>query len=511
MKGKVKIEFTDKNGKVTKVVEKDNLVTNAIPNLLTGFTKYWYMVKNKSNAADAGLNNGTFPVTLAQSLFNGLLVFNDNLSDVNVDHILPTADDISKCVGGANSDTSTTILEKGTFNEQESEFTDAYAKFVFNFSASELYNVDIGAFALTSDLGGQYPLRFNSIDTTKGKQIQAPLANMWNKATGNPVESTLHCELTELSVSQSNNNTQIGYYDETNNKFVFGRYYRGTILKREIPLANILKLGTNSDCKVGIVDSGKETTLSTTSVTQSDKWLPAVGYCKNFIISQRHIAYSSQTSVYKFNMLDGTETNLGNWNSDFRTAVRNWSTSTSQIITCYREENDVPYIYIIALNSAKDTFRVWKANINNNGAGFTYADTVIGTEMNTLLGDATSTSSWGTPQWVNIDGQLYFTSLRNVGASGQNVYNLFKLNDDLTLNQYASSQINAAPNNYRNLVASPILPKPWLVLLTSDTSVPKFHTPVVRTQYLGTIANLDAVLTKPADQGMKVTYVLTNA
>ena len=95
MKGKTKIEIFDENGKLKKVYEKENMITNLLNNLfsnnLPSFIDMYSEYKlNRINNFTPIINN----------TIGGILLFDSHLAE-DVEHIIPTAEDFSKFVGNA--------------------------------------------------------------------------------------------------------------------------------------------------------------------------------------------------------------------------------------------------------------------------------------------------------------------------------------------------------------------------------------------------------------------------
>lgn len=511
MKGRIRVEITDSKGN-TKVHEQTNLVTNAYKNIFKTLTNYWSIVRknNVYNRTDSLNNLFTMPESLVKSLFGGLLVFNDNLSNVDASHILASAEDAGKYVGCANSKTSSVGTMKGTFNTNESEFTDSYAKFVWNFSAGQIYAQNIGAFALTSDAGGQHGLGNTAIESNQYADsfISSRLGNtMWNVAnTFSPDnDGASYDALTKFARSSDAGwDNSATYYDETNNTLTVAYYYIDTLHTRVLDL-NKFKLDANYDAKFGMADSTKENSYQASTLRDGYKWLKTRGInCPYMYRSHREWGKGTDYEIHQISLADGTDTNLGQFASDYIDSVNNYS-KASAVGSCVLYENGVPYHYTFALNSTKDGFRFWKCNIIDKT--WTYADVALTADAISMFGMNESSFQSNIATWVFVKDSLYIPSFTEFNMNG---YNLFRVSSSLGLTQVPELQIRCgrpAQYGFVNIYKSPLLDEP---VLANEGNGSKYHMPVINATYLATIANLDQVLTKPADGTMKVTYTIYN-
>lgn len=121
LKGHTKITLTDvKTGK-TKVIEKDNMITNAVADILT---KNW-----------CGLARFTeiFPL---MNMFSGVLCFEGEITE-NADNYNPPNDVENECICHAGPDAhSTAEVNRGQPNVAEWDVQDTSIKFVWDFSTS---------------------------------------------------------------------------------------------------------------------------------------------------------------------------------------------------------------------------------------------------------------------------------------------------------------------------------------------------------------------------------------
>lgn len=121
LKGHTKITLTDvKTGK-TKVVEKDNMVTNAVADI---FAKNW-----------SGLARFSSLLPL-KNLFSGVLCFEGEITE-DADEYFPPNDEVNECICHAGPDAHTTAeANRGQPNVAEWDVQDTSIKFVWDFSTS---------------------------------------------------------------------------------------------------------------------------------------------------------------------------------------------------------------------------------------------------------------------------------------------------------------------------------------------------------------------------------------
>ena len=146
LKGKATIQLFNSDGKEIYSKTEENLVTNAVSDLINSGS--FYQMMNATAAAQKYkiiVNN----VPLSKNMFGGLLLFRSEIAEDATKYMLPRN---SICVGAAGNGLSSAV-DRGSFNPTESEQTENGYKFVWDFTTSQC-NGDISAIALTSILGG---------------------------------------------------------------------------------------------------------------------------------------------------------------------------------------------------------------------------------------------------------------------------------------------------------------------------------------------------------------------
>ena len=147
LKGMAKIELTNvKTGEV-EIIEKHNLVTNAVPDVLKN-TFGW---QTKSAYTESYLAGHIMP--LCPNLFGGILLYQDKIPE-DPNQFFPQS--TNKLIGYSSNDVGdASDIMRGSMNQTESgplASGDGY-RFVFDFATSQA-NGTIGAVGLTSKFGG---------------------------------------------------------------------------------------------------------------------------------------------------------------------------------------------------------------------------------------------------------------------------------------------------------------------------------------------------------------------
>lgn len=147
LKGTTRIELTNVKTGQKEVIEKDNLVTNAVPSILDN--PFAWQLK----ASYGSYNFGGNILPLCPKLFGGILLYEDAIPE-SADQLFAQA--ANKLVGySSNNANNNTDIMRGSMNLNESgplESNDGY-RFVFDFATSQA-NGTISSVGLTSQWGG---------------------------------------------------------------------------------------------------------------------------------------------------------------------------------------------------------------------------------------------------------------------------------------------------------------------------------------------------------------------
>ena len=149
LKGKMVMELTDVNTQETETVTEENMVTNAVNNIL-GINPFGVFYNAGDTLSELEWNKGLLPI--CPNLIGGILLFEKALEE-NADNIYVKSDNLPAAYA-SNNVNSTANLARGSLNVAESQKLDNGYKFVWEFTPSQ-GNGTIAAVALTSAKGGE--------------------------------------------------------------------------------------------------------------------------------------------------------------------------------------------------------------------------------------------------------------------------------------------------------------------------------------------------------------------
>lgn len=150
LKGRMVLELTDVNTSEVETIVEENMVTNAVNNILgTNPMGIFYAATEQYDSAV--LWNGTL-LPICPNMIGGILLFSKTLEE-NADNIYQYSDNMPVAYA-SNNVNSTANTARGSLNQTESKKLDNGYKFVWEFTPSQ-GNGTIAAIALTSAQGGQ--------------------------------------------------------------------------------------------------------------------------------------------------------------------------------------------------------------------------------------------------------------------------------------------------------------------------------------------------------------------
>lgn len=150
LKGTMVLELTDVNTSEVETVTEENMITNAINNIL-GTNPMGIFYATTGEYDDSVLWNGTL-LPICPNMIGGILLFSNTLEE-NADNVYQYSANLPVAYA-SNNVNSTANLARGSLNLTESKALDNGYKFVWEFTPSQ-GNGTIVAVALTSALGGQ--------------------------------------------------------------------------------------------------------------------------------------------------------------------------------------------------------------------------------------------------------------------------------------------------------------------------------------------------------------------
>ena len=512
LKGKTTIQlFDSKTGELLDTVEKSNIVTNAVNNVLNGALQALAYTSNNGKGRKSELYKlFDFPngYDLAKSLFGGVLVFSKSIEE-NVDHVIPSIDEIKSFIGCANQ--SKGIEDntfKGSINESLSEVGDDYIKFVWDFSPDQC-NGDIACVCLTSDCGGSTGYGFDSIASASSSHLISKLDdNMWDSSASlefnpsyihNPMFATSFSSLNEHDM-YINENYLYYVYRDTAYKYDVSRLYDSS--KIGVELFSKFDYGNTSDYDEAI----------------------------NLSTFEYHIFNCADDDcVYEIdtNQTDSEYLTLIKVSGDAVTEIIQIPT-TNILTSLYEYHNDTSRLYqyikkfnesgIISnnkiyfltgsvdpnLTSDSNKLRMYVLSFDGS---FKYKDidctpTVIGMLFDKSVGGHVD-SNMGV-RFVKIFNKLFLQS-----NSEDKVFKYFIVDDDGNISGYPIFATNRALSLYGSSLntSNPWVRAPWVTFkFAGNNFIEAIH---LIQGYLATINNLDVVLTKTSNKTMRITYRLT--
>lgn len=548
LKGKTTIQLFDaKTGEKTDEVTKTNLVTNAVRNALGGAFNHLASGNAWSKGAVGmrSLYNLPEGKSFAQALYGGVLIFSKPIIE-DVDHCLPTIEEIKSFIGSANqsaSDGSDSF--RGSINEGESEIGTNYVKFVWDFKTNEC-NGDIASICLTSDCGGAVGYGF---DVKKESYIGRNLRNICN-FTNDPVSiwdskyrSDLRIHSGSYTIGSSGaligtSRKNLSYNDSIsyNYSYIDGEYIN-IVIKGVDYRKNISKFTSKDKFGLSVIDgfnSGFLDSFETidTGVTDYNyNWIDVYSTSKNYAY-----AIASKPSYSKFEIVKysgaGVAERITIPTSNINSAIAAYFGKTDNVDHIYYSKkifhNDKLYIITGQLNytdktANPDKLRVWVLNFDGT---YTYKDVALTSNFIGLFVGGNKSGGDGSSVNENLGGFFgeYRGSLCYIAPSKINGVAWFLVDDDGTMQTRPFMLIDDDDYNdlkkytaSANLIDSTdFIPNPYITICkrfteTDDDIYILFYTPLLVSAYLGTINNQETVLTKTPDKTMKIIYTLTQA
>ena len=505
--GKTTIKLFDaKNGELTDIVESKNMVTNAVSNIFNGFLNAVASSDNNGVGVHNNLNY-LFDIpdgyNLAKTFFGGLLIFSSSIEE-NVDHIIPTIDEMKTFIGCGNQfATITGSIFRGSINESESKVGDNYVKFVWDFT-TEQCNGDIASICLTSDIGGCEGYKINVKESYNDAHFLSWLyEGMWNASVYSEHDlSYIHNPMFKSSFINSNEH---GIYIYENN---FYYVYIDKVYKYNIDKI-LNKYGSDilSKFDIGVVSS-------------YDEVITLTSY-KNDIFD-----CLDDDKVYQCNDNSRDEDRLTLIRVSKNAVSETIEIPTTNIISSMRDYCGVSVLYgFWELNSCiyKDKIYTIVGWINNDDlnvkpnklrlyilsfdGSFTFKDLNLTDNMISML---FGTKGYGGSYYESgLKFLRIFDNLVLQASDGTNGYAYYLVSDDGNVDAYPFMHTKDSLYRYGNILYknSGWLKEPWCSFKLCGNGM--VNSIEMIAPYLATINNQDVVLTKTAERTMKIIYTLT--
>ena len=512
LKGVTKLELFDADtGILLDSIEESNIVTNAVSNIFNGALNALASFNNNRIGTHNYLDylfNLPDGYNLAKALYGGVLVFSKNIVE-NVEHCIPTIDEIKSCVGYANLDLTTEgSIFKGSFNESESEFTDNTFKFVWDFN-SEQCNGDIACICLTSDAGASTGLRYNTIKTYKDCHIMNYIQNnMWDKRSY-PSYSDAHNPMFKSSYI---NSSFAGMYVYNNYLYyvikdkVYKYSLERLISKKGVLLNEAFNYGSVSTYDDLIILSSFA--MSKFLCTDGDKIFEIDTYQSD--ASTLTLYKVSGNAILETVSIPTTSINNSiaeyfNDSSVKQYVVSHYSDgviSNNKIYFLVGECNNTDLsthpnrlrMYILSFDG---TYTYKDFNITSNLVSFLFGTNAVGGAGNISLG---------------VSFTKIFNSLVLISKNSSPGYAYYIVNDDGSIEDYPFMNSYYNMNRYNvhgAYLNTDWLKEPWFSFKFSGNGL--YNSVDLFQAYLATINNLETKITKTSSNTLKITYTLTQA
>lgn len=509
LKGITKLELFDADtGILLDYVEESNMVTNAVSNIFNGALNAIASFNNN----DVGTHNSLeylFKLpdgyNLAKALFGGVLIFSKNITE-DVEHCIPTMDEIKSCVGYANLGLTTAgSLFKGSFNESESEFTDSTFKFVWDFNSDQC-NGDIACICLTSDAGANTGLKYNIIEDKRDCHVLNFIQReMWDKKVSVGFNSA-HNPMFKSS-----------YYGSFSGMYVYDGYLY-YVSKNKVAKYSLERLESkkgvllNEAFNYGAVSTYDD--LITLSDYRYDKFLCTDGD-KVFTLDNGQSDVSTLT-LYKVSgdaileTISIPTTNINNSIAEYFN-----SSSVRQYVVSHHYDgvinNNKIYFLVGECNNtdlATNPNRLRMYVLSFDGT-YTYKDLNITGNLVSFLFGTDAVGGAGEAS-LGVSFTKMFDSLVLISKNSYPGYAYYIVNDDGSIEDYPFMH-NEYSMNRRDIHGAYLntnwLKEPWFSFKFCGDGL--YNSVDLFQAYLATINNLETKITKKSSNTLKITYTLT--
>ena len=460
LKGKSVIELTDVRTNMKEIYEDENLITNAVPDLLRlnpSGLMYPIQTNNLTKFEDE-----IFPI--ATKCYGGILLFEDKLEE-DPNKIFAPSD--NQIIGYASNDVnSTDAPRRGSANLNESTPLENGYKFVWDFSTSQA-NGRISSLALTHYRAGR-----NFYGDEYGREACLRLNRLYKYSNKYNVLRA-YLGLVEADLA---NNVLISLYPRENKTL--------DIIKFKEPLSSV---GLNDP-----INGYGNKTIEKVSVSLEEFFEEKYGwYYANFMDGKDGYWYGFNAKNTNNNVvLRRVKINK----TDYSVTYNKWTLNNINLnrIGEYRS-NDANYPFKMTASLMKNGYlyvmadskkEVYKINANNP-VDITKID--LGFKSDFDYGKYTY-------------NYLYECGDYILG------YDFIINSQDELIKNYGKNQFSGIGLDY---IKTSLIPMgPFMIGYSSDEET-LYKTLYLHTPYLGTINNLSSPILKTADKTMKITYTLT--
>lgn len=459
LKGKMVIELTDVNTSEVETIVEENMVTNAINNIL-GLNPMAIFYTEEEYSTGLVWTDNLLPI--CPNMIGGILLFSKALEE-NVDNIYVQSDNLPVAYA-SNNVNSTANTARGSLNQTESKALDNGYKFVWEFTPSQ-GNGTIAAIALTSAKGGENGFGSSVADASTFLQLK-------------------EVDIGNLGLAKQMVLFETAEVDFENDILYSITFEDSSVRVRKIRIP-IFSIGLNES----INDSTYKVIEDKVIPTSTFEFLGSYTKYGEFLDGQDGYWYgfsneenSSGDATMLWVKISKTDYSIeeGSWtlSNAYLMEVGERATDSSypeRICRCCMRNG---YLYVPAYNKKG----IYKINVKNS------ADV-------TLI--PFGFTSGGKPLCESGTCELYLTLIGDIiiGADFQIMAN--------------DTVIKTKGNQRLNHAATPLFQYKHFLLGWGGSYGNEFRTMYLLTPYLATINNLSSAVVKTTDKTMKITYTLT--
>lgn len=512
--GKTTIQLFDaESGILTDAVDSENIVTNAVSNVLNGALNAvlacHFNGKGRHYSLDDlySLPSGS---NIAKSLFGGVLIFSKSISE-SAEHCIPTIDEMKSFIGCANQGSSVVgNIFKGSLNSAESEIGDNYVKFVWDFT-TEQCNGDIACICLTSNVGGSQGYGFSAITaSSEAHTLDFIHKGMWDLTDSTEYSSSYtHNPMFLSSFTKGNPHD---YYLDGNNYYYV---YRDKVYRYNIDrLMN--KIGSNikESFNYGAISGYDEVLTLSNSGTyifkclDNDKVYEMVTKNQDKeTLSLIKVSGNGNSELIEIPLVNFIES-LGVY---FDVTYSGYNPITYYYLDSSVIYNDKIYVVVGIVNDSDQVtnpnkMRVYVLSFDGT---FTFKDISLTDNMISMLFGTTACG--GLKNNIDVSFNKILDTLVLGSKDAANGFKYYFMGDDGSISEYPfmSCKDNLAYYGYDIYKNSKWLKEPWCSFRFAGNGY--MNTIELWAPYLATINNQSPVLTKTADKTMKIIYTLTQS
>jgi len=459
MKGKCTIQLTDTRTGRTYERTEENMVTNAVNNILNMPPLYASYRGANGISFEEGIAN---QLPVAKSLLGGVMLWSKQHVE-DVDNII--CDDIDAQIGYAGDNSYSGINPlRGSYNPTESGAISNGWRHVFDFATHQA-NGTIRSITLTGRDGGCCGLSspyevggygyLTSVNGYRGNELNK--VDYDNLGMFNAYNSEFRC---------------VGNFAE--GVYTFVKLVNGnTVEFRDVKAPKVLKLGTqfkftDDDIKKSEAITRVLSIPSTSYQATGEIWHSGIDYCGYF-------AYNGNPEKFYYVKFIGIEKTVAI--KEFSKPNANYSADA----TFYGYAEKDGYLYFLS----SDRLKICKMNLSNT-ADFT--EITIPKQAIKLFG---------------LNGSVHVVCSDTDG---------YVIKDNVAINRPFLG-LNANNGYFQGVLQSSFVPKPFVLLKSAYRPSSTWTTrlaPAIVAPYMATINNLTTPVTKTASQTMKLIYTLTD-